>query len=680
MRLTNDLILDCDDGRDEKLFLDYHQTSFVKNTRCEDTNSSPCHVGYYDVCYQRHDICTYKESDTGLLAPCRNAAHLKACRSHQCPTKYKCIESYCVEHDKVCDGISHCPMGEDESDCGNRITNNSCPGLYKCKDSYVCIHSEQICDQKVNCPIRGEDEKRCDILPCPNNCTCIGNNIDCSHQRLFRLPKSSSTIHTLIVSHNMITTLNNLECGYMLQLKLDYNLLQKLQPEYFHTCLKLLYLDISYNVFNAFSKGDFVKQGNLIYLDISHNPIWSLHESYFQGLTSLRSLIFSSTKLRYLGNCVFSKMTSLHTLEIYKTSLIDLDDNSFCNLARLQSLILINNTIAYITGNPFQALPYMTVIETDAHHVCCSASKYVPCHLVHGSSTFSGCSYSIIPHRFIGFMRASAIIIITCNVVSIIFWIRDNSDKKGLILIMAMNIFDIVMGLYFLVLAVADKYYDIKYTSWSLEYWNLNWICTIALSCVQLSFQLSLYIAALHSFNRLFLTRYAMTYRRYSISLLFMNLFLEGGVVVSVSLTAATVATSNISSPLCIFYSSSNAYFPSRWIMLAYNCILITIVIICDSLVVDFFLFRKNVRSDKNQKQKLKEKLLIIRLIVACIVHIFILIMMTLTQIVASWETSSVSVIVTTTQLCVYSIRAVLNPLINTFSTTKFLTFIRQLY
>ncbi len=39
-----------------------------------------------------------------------------------CPSNYvKCPNSYCLATNKVCDGVSDCPFGEDEHDCGRHL-------------------------------------------------------------------------------------------------------------------------------------------------------------------------------------------------------------------------------------------------------------------------------------------------------------------------------------------------------------------------------------------------------------------------------------------------------------------------------------------------------------------------------------------------------------------------------
>lgn len=42
------------------------------------------------------------------------------CSRNVCaPGQYLCYDqAYCIDIEQVCDGIGHCPHGDDESDCG----------------------------------------------------------------------------------------------------------------------------------------------------------------------------------------------------------------------------------------------------------------------------------------------------------------------------------------------------------------------------------------------------------------------------------------------------------------------------------------------------------------------------------------------------------------------------------
>ena len=44
--------------------------------------------------------------------------------NYQCPVGFvKCRSSYCIPVRMMCDGVENCADGEDETDCGNKMTS-----------------------------------------------------------------------------------------------------------------------------------------------------------------------------------------------------------------------------------------------------------------------------------------------------------------------------------------------------------------------------------------------------------------------------------------------------------------------------------------------------------------------------------------------------------------------------
>ena len=72
----------------------------------------------------------------------------------------------------VCNGHWECPGGMDEIMC----SRNSCPGMFKCRNSSICLSPDNLCDSTSDC-IYNEDERFCPIQEyfqeCPSNCSCL---------------------------------------------------------------------------------------------------------------------------------------------------------------------------------------------------------------------------------------------------------------------------------------------------------------------------------------------------------------------------------------------------------------------------------------------------------------------------------------------------------------------------
>ena len=88
-----------------------------------------------------------------------------------CPEDhFQCPSGHCIPLLLRCNAVYDCPGHEDESGCG-RYT---CPGFYRCRGSNVCVHPSWLCDGVPHCP-QGDDEWLCDRpSTCPPGCRCQG--------------------------------------------------------------------------------------------------------------------------------------------------------------------------------------------------------------------------------------------------------------------------------------------------------------------------------------------------------------------------------------------------------------------------------------------------------------------------------------------------------------------------
>jgi hypothetical protein len=116
----------------------------------------PCMEGH-PTCYPINKLCVFDyDPQTGYLSFCRNGAHLKSCRHIDCPSMFKCHQSYCIPLRFVCNGKADCPTGLEEHT--NFCRQFACPGLFRCKRGN-CLHPTEVCDGITHCP-HGDDETK----------------------------------------------------------------------------------------------------------------------------------------------------------------------------------------------------------------------------------------------------------------------------------------------------------------------------------------------------------------------------------------------------------------------------------------------------------------------------------------------------------------------------------------
>ncbi len=84
---------------------------------------------------------------------------------------FKCPGFYCLPWRFVCNGQWECPGGMEERNC----QRTACPGMFKCKNTSICISTQSLCDFLSDCHLN-DDENFCPIgkvsQKCPSNCSC----------------------------------------------------------------------------------------------------------------------------------------------------------------------------------------------------------------------------------------------------------------------------------------------------------------------------------------------------------------------------------------------------------------------------------------------------------------------------------------------------------------------------
>ncbi len=338
---ANDLVADCLVGNEDEARL----MSLVENSSavvCEHSYQIPCREGH-PKCFNVSQICLFLLNSAGHLVPCRTGEHLQNCSVFQCNMMFKCLRSYCIPWNYVCDGMWDCPDGFDEPQLCSHL--RQCEQLFKCKHSQICIHFGQVCNQRIDCPGR-DDEHFCDLkaVMCPRNCLCLTYALDCQNTGVnqhwlgmttsFRAAKilnssfESDVIfwgwERIVVWKSGLRSICPLltESASLHILDVMSNKISILAPNCFQSATMIRSIDISENLIKHISRNVFINLTCLSYLNLSSNPVADIKPGAFAHLPNLFLL-----SLLNLGQATFP-----NNILNLKLKVLQVDDSGFAAL------------------------------------------------------------------------------------------------------------------------------------------------------------------------------------------------------------------------------------------------------------------------------------------------------------------------------------------------------------
>ncbi|KAL8566443.1 hypothetical protein ACOMHN_015079 [Nucella lapillus] len=157
----------------------HHHLDCNLKTECEDGQdetehcpfSSPECQGLVALCNHCYQFVTYLKS---RFATEFTSVPLNS--NDSCPdSHYRCPGDFndCLPVYTRCNGMYDCLDHQDEEGCEDL----RCPGFFRCRESTICVHNDNLCDGWSHCPLH-DDELLCDVA-CPVDCVCQGHTFLC---------------------------------------------------------------------------------------------------------------------------------------------------------------------------------------------------------------------------------------------------------------------------------------------------------------------------------------------------------------------------------------------------------------------------------------------------------------------------------------------------------------------
>ena len=580
--LINDTVPDCPVHGDDEVWPSERLSSLIVT---ENTVMIACIPGHPQL-FHYHQLCQLTWDIAGHLATCRNGAHLSDCIYHSCPHQFKCPYSYCIPSQAMCDGTSDCADGRDEQSWSML----SCPHLLKCKADGMCIHKNDVNNGVINCLSYHDDEVTDGIRSCPERCRCVGYAVYCVGSYLDSYIKQATFARSLIFRAHGMSEMNT---------------------DTFYLYQNLKYLDLSNSRFSTFQTQSFRKPHSVVKLVMTNVSLSVIPGDYFQGLSNVKVICLNANNIYKTSAYAFSGLLSLVNLDLSYQMLSNIEPFSFhgllvlrvlnisnnfittirqCMLRGLNNLTVLDlkgNDITYIDPLTFAVVLNRQLLESNVQGICCYVDfpKCSP----KFEGNFSSCT-SIIGVKTLQYVIWSVGIVSIIENVIALFALGLSStavSKKNYILSinqMHLTFSDLIMGCYFLILALFNSVYEGGFV-------QVAHLGTTGLTCKSLaflsllSFQMTLYMTFILSLYRLFTFSQPMKtiFNRITTA----RLLILSGWIISVVIAVFPVVTSyfynsRISNALCaVMLSVGQLEFGYALTVLIFN----TMICLCNIIM-----------------------------------------------------------------------------------------------
>lgn len=363
-----DFIPDCEHGEDE-LPADRNESmsyDLSRNPIClvDDDGFATASCRLFgneqrEPCFRINDICILQTNEHADNTGCTNGLILSHCENMLCPGMFKCRYRYCIPFYMVCNGVVHCPYGDDEAGCARF----SCPGMLKCSGEQICVPQRHICDGSPQCHYSRDDETLCE--QCPDGCNCQGYTMQCNYPSLASSDTEKNKVPTLSLTALTLTNVSQ---------SLDISVLDSVSDlVHFHLAGTLLARLIS-------PDGNYWNNHiDLKYMNLRHNKLELVEEATFSGLYNLHFLDLSDNRIRNLPKDIFKPLLHLQVLLLSGNAIKMIEREHFRSLSRLESLNVIGNDLLFIESTTFDDLGQLQFVWSDIPRICCLVPSSVTC-------------------------------------------------------------------------------------------------------------------------------------------------------------------------------------------------------------------------------------------------------------------------------------------------------------
>ncbi len=307
-------------------------------------------------------------------------------------------------------------------------------------------------------------------------------------------------------------------------LYLHDNMLEYIHSDIFEKLKNIHSINLSKNKLSVLPHDLFEGLPHLDVINLGHNYIESLPMDIFKGIVELQTLYLDNNNLEYLEKEIFADSRNLYNfvlsgnnmsridLDIFnntpKLATLDLSQNSLAKvpyLGGLENLYFVNlneNNLLEVTKHSFVGMSSELHMFVSQHEVCdcyvpvgvnCSASSY--------RSPFLTCNRLLSDRVLVAMMWLIGLNALIGN--GFVLYYNDKYNKNRIQTFLCKNLAmsDLIMGVYMLVIAIADIYYGDGFPM-RAERWRTSIICRITGALSIISSESSVFFVTLISVDR----------------------------------------------------------------------------------------------------------------------------------------------------------------------------------
>ncbi|KAL4221448.1 hypothetical protein ACF0H5_019705 [Mactra antiquata] len=409
----------------------------------------------------------------------------------------------------------------------NDTSSTLCKNNFKCSSSKLCIAYESVCDGHKNCPF-GDDEVFCDFQ-CPAGCTCVGYNAYCDPSVYFNSYQNYGTsnekLRILDLGKNrqgceLSTIFINraLKFPYMIRLNMSNCNIEQILSYNFEHVPNLMVLDLSYNKLSRIPTNAFYELSKLVYLNLNGNTGLMTYEQYaFLGLFSLKHVVIEGSDIRLISRNAFWGLY-LDALVLSHNKIGGISDDAFNGLS-VDNIIFEGNTITQFGTGLFRGISNLKSLRTSAYKYCCVAPDYLnefSCYPA--KDEFSSCDDLMRNSALQTILWLMGVIALLGNMLAIIYRIVYDRERLKLgfgIFVTNLAVADLFMGVYLLIIAVADASFRKRYIFMD-EYWRNSGWCILAGVLSTVSPEASVFFLCLITLDRFIVIKFPFSRLRFT--------------------------------------------------------------------------------------------------------------------------------------------------------------------